>query len=437
MRFIRYTVAALLVAFTVLPAQAQLIRSERVSDALAAATQLPPADAPTSTNTPIVQASGGLDASFLYGDYNSTGADNDVYGFFTIADLEVEALGPQLTFEGGDGLTISSTFGPGNVTYSLYLVGSTYFLVTSDALEPDNGYEEVAPVGVDADRFGNPVGIQYDATSGTAVLFTLACGTVEIDGEEVYVQSYVHAIDLETAETTLVTELFDPMADGSEGNDGVCIIGASWDPGANIVFASDIVSDDIVKVDVATGEFIERDIYSFDNPILADIAFVQDSAWDPNTQQHYVVPFSVDRDEEGGVTAIASPIYVCESSGGCEYIADIENEGGWVEPLGMAFPDLVNIAAEDDVARALDSFTAFPNPTANGTQLAYTLENASTVQIDVYNVLGQHIRSVVSGVQAAGANQAFLDTADLPGGLYVVRFQTEDAVTTRSITVLD
>ncbi|MEM8558669.1 MAG: T9SS type A sorting domain-containing protein [Bacteroidota bacterium] len=433
MRSIRYTVAALLLTFMVLPAQAQGIRAE-----LAESTQLPPGDAATSTNTPIVQVSGGLDASFLYGDYNSTGADNDVYGFFTIADLEVEALGPQLTFEGGDGLTISSTFGPDNVTYSLYLVGSTYFLVTSDALEPDNGYEEVAPVGVNSDVFGNPVGIQYDAISDTAVLFTLNCDIAEIDGEERYVQSFVHVIDLETAETTLITELFDPTADGTdEENAGVCIISASWDPVANIVFASDIVGDDIVKVDVATGEFIERDIYSFDNPILADIAFVQDSAWDPNTQQHYVVPFSVDRDEEGGVTAIASPIYVCESSGGCEYIADIENEGGWVEPLGMAFPDLLNIAAEDDVARALDSFTAFPNPTTNGTQLAYTLENASTVQIDVYNVLGQHIRSVVSGVQAAGANQAFLDTADLPGGLYVVRFQTEDAVTTRSITVLD
>ncbi|MEM6783743.1 MAG: T9SS type A sorting domain-containing protein [Bacteroidota bacterium] len=435
MRSLCYVAAALLLTLTALPSQAQLVRSETISKAIAEATSLAPDDAPPAN--PIVAVSaGGLDPTSAYGDYNS--GTSDVFGFWTVDGLTVESLGAQPTAEEFAPLTISATFGPdGEIMYAVILdsPNSTYYLAALDPLASDNGYELIGEITLGEGIFGNPVGIQYDKASDTAVLFTLGCGTLD-DPDETYVQSFVGAIDLETAEVEVITELRDSDATGAEGDEGVCIIGVSWDPVNNIIFASDISGDDIVKIDVATGELIERDRYE-EGVILADVTFVQDSSWDPNTQKHYVVPFSVDRNDAGDITAIGSPMFECESSAGCVYLGDLELEFGWVEPLGTSFPDFSPVSAEEDVARALDSFTAYPNPTAEGARIAYELGSAGSVQIDLYNVLGQHVRSVVSGTQAAGVQQAFVRTADLPGGVYLLRFETENSVTTRSITVLD
>ncbi|MEM6784780.1 MAG: T9SS type A sorting domain-containing protein [Bacteroidota bacterium] len=70
---------------------------------------------------------------------------------------------------------------------------------------------------------------------------------------------------------------------------------------------------------------------------------------------------------------------------------------------------------------------AYPNPFVEATTIAYTLDTASPVHIDAYDVLGRHVATLVDGVQPAGPNAVTLDGAGLPPGLYVVRIQTPTA----------
>jgi hypothetical protein len=64
----------------------------------------------------------------------------------------------------------------------------------------------------------------------------------------------------------------------------------------------------------------------------------------------------------------------------------------------------------------------YPNPFNPSTMIRYALPNRSTVQIKVFNVLGQLITELVSGEQEAGY-RAVVWNASVPSGMYFCRIE--------------
>lgn len=91
--------------------------------------------------------------------------------------------------------------------------------------------------------------------------------------------------------------------------------------------------------------------------------------------------------------------------------------------------------------RALAFQAPRPNPLRSGTTFAFDLPNAADVSLDVFDLNGRRLASVVEGAQPAGRHEVFWTPLDgagarLPAGLYFARFATGSFVQTRRIAVL-
>jgi hypothetical protein len=70
---------------------------------------------------------------------------------------------------------------------------------------------------------------------------------------------------------------------------------------------------------------------------------------------------------------------------------------------------------------SITSFNVFPNPAANSTFISYSLEASSDVQIDIYNLVGTKVKTVMQEKQAAGEYKTDVDCTELNNGFYFVK----------------
>jgi flagellar hook assembly protein FlgD len=83
----------------------------------------------------------------------------------------------------------------------------------------------------------------------------------------------------------------------------------------------------------------------------------------------------------------------------------------------------------------------FPNPFNPTTIIQYALPRTSQVQIEVYNVLGQRVRTLVNEIQTPGYKVVNWDGKDDTGsevssGVYFCRIQAGSFVKSRKMTLL-
>ncbi len=90
--------------------------------------------------------------------------------------------------------------------------------------------------------------------------------------------------------------------------------------------------------------------------------------------------------------------------------------------------------AADPVSFAL--LPIYPDPARETATLTYRLPAAGAVRVEVFNMLGQRVATLVDGTESAGLHTATLDTRRLAAGLYVLHAEAAGQVLTRSLTVL-
>jgi hypothetical protein len=83
----------------------------------------------------------------------------------------------------------------------------------------------------------------------------------------------------------------------------------------------------------------------------------------------------------------------------------------------------------------------YPNPFNPSTTIQYRLAEASEVNLTIYNVLGQQVRSLVAGVKEAGTHTIEWDGRDDNGstvqsGMYFYRIQTPSFTEAKKMTLL-
>ncbi|MBT5873266.1 MAG: T9SS type A sorting domain-containing protein [Candidatus Latescibacteria bacterium] len=84
---------------------------------------------------------------------------------------------------------------------------------------------------------------------------------------------------------------------------------------------------------------------------------------------------------------------------------------------------------------------AFPNPFNTEVLINYRLSRASSVRIELYNIAGQHVKTVFDGVATAGYYKVRwngTNSADMPvaSGTYFVRMRTEVSAEVLKILLL-
>ena len=102
--------------------------------------------------------------------------------------------------------------------------------------------------------------------------------------------------------------------------------------------------------------------------------------------------------------------------------------------------EIINKNAQEDKT----NFTNYPNPFYNKTEFTYNLSaaiNPNNVSLNIYNVLGQKVRTIVNGNQLPGKHTVvwdrLTDKGDLAGnGIYICRLQAGANTYTKKVVIL-
>ena|GEM_PF-747019 len=86
------------------------------------------------------------------------------------------------------------------------------------------------------------------------------------------------------------------------------------------------------------------------------------------------------------------------------------------------------------VAVSLDQ--NYPNPFNPSTQIRFSLPASSDVQLEVYDMLGRRVASLVSGTLPAGSHEVTFDASDLSSGLYLYSIASGAQKITRTMTLV-
>jgi hypothetical protein len=78
----------------------------------------------------------------------------------------------------------------------------------------------------------------------------------------------------------------------------------------------------------------------------------------------------------------------------------------------------------------------YPNPFNPSTEIVFDMKEAGVVAIRVYNMLGQEMKSLISGNASAGRHSITFDATGLPSGLYFCKMETDNGFTAQKKMLL-
>lgn len=104
--------------------------------------------------------------------------------------------------------------------------------------------------------------------------------------------------------------------------------------------------------------------------------------------------------------------------------------------------DMIETANEDQVFVLPDAYLIgnYPNPCARETAIAFNLKSVQPVQIQVFNLKGQKVRTLVDGRMSAQLHNVTFDGKDdrgsmLPSGVYMYKLTAGNIVQSRKLVI--
>ena len=95
-----------------------------------------------------------------------------------------------------------------------------------------------------------------------------------------------------------------------------------------------------------------------------------------------------------------------------------------VEPVDGELPTAVSLGQN------------YPNPFNPSTSFEYRIDRAQHVTVQVFDLLGRNVATLVDGVQAANTYRVTFDASNLPSGVYLYQLEAGNQVVTKTMTLL-
>ena len=120
-------------------------------------------------------------------------------------------------------------------------------------------------------------------------------------------------------------------------------------------------------------------------------------------------------------------------------IAELINEGHVVPSdwIDLTTPNIAYKQTDDNLLpREFSLSQNYPNPFNPETTISYALPEPAHVRIDIFNILGQRVTTLVDRDQDAGNCNVVWDARENASGIYLYRIVTRDFVETKKMLLL-
>ena len=108
-------------------------------------------------------------------------------------------------------------------------------------------------------------------------------------------------------------------------------------------------------------------------------------------------------------------------------------------PVWTRFKFGIITSNDDEILETPETVTLnqnYPNPFNPSTVISYTLKSSTNVTLNVYDITGRRVASLVNGRQAAGAQEVSFNASSLASGVYIYRLQTTNGASLTKKMVL-
>jgi hypothetical protein len=137
-----------------------------------------------------------------------------------------------------------------------------------------------------------------------------------------------------------------------------------------------------------------------------------------------------------------SGYWVKTDSAGQLYLPGVTSKASFKHRLRISHaaavppPPPVFTVKTKQLPKVFSLYQNYPNPFNPTTEIRYELAHTSFVSIDVYNILGQRVASLVNSTQPAGDQSVSFNASNLSSGVYFYRIQAGTFEAARKMLVI-
>ncbi len=138
-----------------------------------------------------------------------------------------------------------------------------------------------------------------------------------------------------------------------------------------------------------------------------------------------------------GTPTVANENYFCDIDVAITLLSC--NNGGSFFPAGPDTCSVQPATAISEPSKIIKGYNLagnYPNPFNPATTISYTIPATGFVQLNVYDVTGKFVRTLVKEQQLAGRYSLQFEGKDLPSGIYFYRLMVKDYEQTRRMVLL-
>ena len=115
----------------------------------------------------------------------------------------------------------------------------------------------------------------------------------------------------------------------------------------------------------------------------------------------------------------------------------VTGQNGYYEVMGTA-----SITENDNTPESFSLFQNYPNPFNPSTVIPFSINGAGFIELSLYNMLGQKVRTLINGYCTAGKQSVIWNGLDDEGknagsGIYIYRLKQGNFTETRKLLLLD
>jgi hypothetical protein len=115
---------------------------------------------------------------------------------------------------------------------------------------------------------------------------------------------------------------------------------------------------------------------------------------------------------------------------------DLQNIKFWFDNIKILHPDKTEVTGDSRRPLSYRLFQNYPNPYNDYTKIKYTIPKAGPVVIEIYNLAGQKIETLVDHYQEAGQYELGWQAAEASTGVYLYRLKAGKDTQTKKMILL-